>query len=196
MRRFPRTIAVLAVTLLPLFGGCTLDEESDLPLLGGAPGGGQGAQNGGIEGGIQDSHAASPSATPSATPSPRPASPQPSPTSKPTAKPEVAITALEVSAMHVVLFPRPVAEEMGLGFETECRLTGFAVRGDRFLAPVQWLDRSVGQLSVEASGRIATTHLTRPGLYMVRCQSVDDPSVYKDVAVEVRATSELGVVIQ
>lgn len=134
----------------------------------------------------------SPTATTSATPTPV----TPIPTPKPTATPGVGIKSVSVSNASIILYPPPQTVGLALGYPTWQQLTGQALRTDDLPAGAYWVDRSGGQLVVGTTGRIETKASTLPGYYFVRCMAVDDPNAYQDVAVEVRSTSELEVIIR
>lgn len=133
-----------------------------------------------------------PIATTSASPTPV----VPTPTPKPTAPSTVSIKSVSVSNTSIILYPPAQDTDLSLGYPTWQKLTGEALRTDDFPAPVTWTDRSGGQLLVGTTGRIEAQASTLPGYYFVRCAAVDDANVYRDVAVEVRSTSELEVVIR
>ncbi|MBO9541770.1 hypothetical protein J7643_14365 [bacterium] len=133
-----------------------------------------------------------PPATRSATPEPVTRTPSP----KPTASAKVGIKSVSVSNIAIALYPPAQDEALGLGYPSWRQLSGQAMRTDDFPSGVVWSDRSGGQLVVSPTGRIETKASTQPGTYWVRCAALDDVNVYQDVAVEVRPTSELEVIIR
>ncbi|MNL37811.1 hypothetical protein D3C87_1599800 [compost metagenome] len=96
----------------------------------------------------------------------------------------------------MVLFLPPSEPGSSLGLPTQHQLSGSATCADGFPAPVGWLDRSGGQLSLSPTGLVATRPTTAAGDYRVRCVASDDANVYREVTVEVRSTSALSVIVQ
>ncbi|MBO9541681.1 hypothetical protein J7643_13920 [bacterium] len=190
--RVRRTIG-LGLAVLAL-AGCFVAEEDDalIPVQALPDGGGQADPS--LKGALSPGTV---QATNSATPAPTPTPPDtPSPTPKPTAAPLVAIRAVQVSRTHLVLFLPPRDPALGLGLVTQHQLTGSATRADGFPASIQWVDRSSGQLALSPTGLVSTKPTTVAGDYRVRCAALDDPHVFQDVTIEVRATSALTVIVQ
>lgn len=194
MRARLRMTIGLGLAALSLTACLSPDEESGLVptqalVAATSPSGG------GLVGGLgEEGGAPTPGGAPMPAPSLRPVTPSPTP--KPTAAPGVSIQEVRVSRTHLLLFLPPSDSGEALALPTRHQLSGSAVRADGFSAPVAWEDRSGGQLSLSTSGLLATTPATLVGVHRVRCASRDDPNVFQDVTVEVRATSALSVIIQ
>ncbi|MNY73567.1 hypothetical protein D3C86_2123830 [compost metagenome] len=67
------------------------------------------------------------------------------------------------------------------------------MRADGFQAPVRWI---VSEHLTYSDGKVSTKTTTPAGIHYLRCASLDDPNVFRDVAVEVRTTSSLDVIVQ
>lgn len=184
-------LALLLLALL-LLGGCPGDgdlEDAGLVTPGGtgtSPGAGNGPIGGGVATGSND-------ATPAPTPTPTPEQTTPPATPKPTAPPKVAIASVQVSSTYLLLYPVPLDPTSGLGYPTDQALTGVAMRSDGFQAAVHWV---TGEHLTYQNGRVSTKTTTPAGIHLIRCEALDDPNVYKDVAIEVRTTGDLSVIVQ
>lgn len=174
---------------LLMVAGCPSDDIEGSGVLvhpsTGAPPG-----NGPIGGGVATG-SGNPTPVPTATPSVEPTTPPATP--KPTAPPKVVISSVQVSDTYLLLYPPPQDPTKSLGYPSSLSLSGIALRDDGFQAPVRWV---VGEHLTYGGGKIATKTSTPPGIHYVRCEAVDDPNVFQDVAIEVRTTSELGVIVQ
>ncbi|HEY9898828.1 MAG TPA: hypothetical protein V6D00_06565 [Pantanalinema sp.] len=187
-----RGTTCLGLVVLAL-SGCLAAEEDEPLIAVQAIAPGSARSDSGMTGGVAPGTG---QGTPSATPTPFEAPRTPEPTPKPAATPLVAIREVSVSRAHLVLFLIPSDPASSLGLPTQHQLSGSATRSDGFPAPIRWLDRSGGQLSVGPTGLVATRPTTVAGDYRVRCVASDDPNVFREVTVEVRSTSALSVIVR